>query len=387
MCGLVREAMAAGAIGLGSSTAEAHVGENGLPVASRLADKASSSRSRGRWASRGAASSRPRSAPRPRMEDLREIWRTSGRPVIWAAFFQRDDRPEYVPERLAVTEAFHRDGVEVLPQVSCRPLTMDFTMRNPYPFEGMPAWRSVMKRARVRAGSRVYGDAGLPRRAQGRPRREALRRLPRPLGSRPGAAHDAPRAQGARGPEPRRSRARHGQASGGRLARPRHRRRPRRGVPRGPAQHGREGRGRPHRPPAHADHAVGRGRAPVADVRRRATRARCSASGCAGSSACRSRPRSSASPTTRRAPIASRGAAGSRPATGPTSPSSIPPRWTPLPAEWVTRPARGRAALRLRARAASSGAWSTASRCSSAAASSSGRRARGRARSSARFDA
>jgi N-acyl-D-aspartate/D-glutamate deacylase len=35
MCSLVREAMAAGAIGLGSSTAEAHVGEGGLPVASR----------------------------------------------------------------------------------------------------------------------------------------------------------------------------------------------------------------------------------------------------------------------------------------------------------------------------------------------------------------
>src|SRR4029077_2593220 len=57
MCDLVREAMAAGAVGLraaapgreargaaaialGSSPAEAHVGEGGLPVASRLADKA-----------------------------------------------------------------------------------------------------------------------------------------------------------------------------------------------------------------------------------------------------------------------------------------------------------------------------------------------------------
>ena len=39
MARMVREAMAAGAIGLGSSTAEAHVGENGLPVASRMADK------------------------------------------------------------------------------------------------------------------------------------------------------------------------------------------------------------------------------------------------------------------------------------------------------------------------------------------------------------
>src|SRR5438105_14423536 len=38
MADVVREAMAAGAIGLGSSTAEAHVGDGGLPVPSRLAD-------------------------------------------------------------------------------------------------------------------------------------------------------------------------------------------------------------------------------------------------------------------------------------------------------------------------------------------------------------
>jgi hypothetical protein len=93
------------------------------------------------------------------MEDLGEIWRTSGRPVIWAAFFQRDDRPEYVPERLARTEAFHREGVEVRPQVSCRPLTMDFTMRNPYPFEGMPAWQQVMRRPESEWLA-VYRDPG-----------------------------------------------------------------------------------------------------------------------------------------------------------------------------------------------------------------------------------
>ena len=157
MSALVREAMAAGAIGLGSSTAEAHVGENGLPVASRLADKSEFLALTGAMGASGRGVFQATIGPKTTMEDLREIWRTSGRPVIWAAFFQRDDRPEYVPERLAITEAFHRDGAEVTPQVSCRPLTMDFTMKNPYPFEGMPAWQRVMKEPESRWLA-VYGD-------------------------------------------------------------------------------------------------------------------------------------------------------------------------------------------------------------------------------------
>ena len=154
---LVREAMAAGAIGLGSSTAEAHVGEGGLPVASRLADKAEILALTRAMGESGRGLFQATIGSKTTMDDLRDIWRTSGRPVIWAAFFQRDDRPEYVPERLAVTEAFHREGVEVLPQISCRPLTMDFTMRNPYPFEGMQAWRRVMAEPESRWLG-VYGD-------------------------------------------------------------------------------------------------------------------------------------------------------------------------------------------------------------------------------------
>ena len=330
MARMVREAMAAGAIGLGSSTAEAHVGENGLPVASRMADKSEFLALTRAMGESGRGLFQATIGSKTSMEDLGEIWRTSGRPVIWAAFFQRDDRPEYVPERLAITEAFHRDGVEVLPQVSCRPLTMDFTMRNPYPFEGMPVWRRVMGEPES-AWLGVYGNADFRARAQGRPRREALRRLPRSMGPRPGAARDAPGAQGARRGEPGRSRPAHGEASGGRLARSGHRRRARRGVPRGPAQHGREGRGRPHRPPAHADHPVGRGGASVAHVRCRVLEHAPRQVGARARTPVRSRPRSSASPTTRRAPIASPAAAGSRPATGPTSPSSIRPPWTRCP--------------------------------------------------------
>ena len=157
MCGLVQEAMAAGAIGLGSSTAEAHVGENRLPVASRLADPAEFLALTRAMGQSGRGVFQATIGGKTGLDELREIWRVSGRPVIWAAFFQRDDRPEYVPERLAATEAFHREGVEVVPQISCRPLTMDFTMKNPYPFEGMAAWRRVLAEPEARWLS-VYGD-------------------------------------------------------------------------------------------------------------------------------------------------------------------------------------------------------------------------------------
>jgi N-acyl-D-aspartate/D-glutamate deacylase len=157
MCGLVRQAMASGAIGLGSSTAEAHVGEGGLPVASRLADRAELLALTQAVGESGRGLFQVTIGAKTTLEDLREIWRVSGRPVIWAAFFQRDDRPEYVPEHLAATEAFHREGVEVRPQISCRPLTMDFTMRNPYPFEGMPAWQRVMREPESRWLA-IFGD-------------------------------------------------------------------------------------------------------------------------------------------------------------------------------------------------------------------------------------
>jgi N-acyl-D-aspartate/D-glutamate deacylase len=157
MADLVREAMAAGAIGFGSSTAEAHVGDGGLPVPSRLAGLDELKALTRAMGESGRGLLEITVGDMTSMEDLRDIHRESGRPVVWAAFFHRDDRPDYTADRLAWTERFHRDGIEVRPQVSCRPLTMDFTMWNPYPFEGMAAWRRVSARPESEWAA-VYAD-------------------------------------------------------------------------------------------------------------------------------------------------------------------------------------------------------------------------------------
>ena len=101
MAGLVREAMAAGAIGLGTSTAEAHVGDGGLPVPSRLADLDELKALTRAMGAGGHGLLEITVGSTTTLDDLRDIHRESGRPVVWAAFFHRDDRPEETTERLA----------------------------------------------------------------------------------------------------------------------------------------------------------------------------------------------------------------------------------------------------------------------------------------------
>ncbi len=159
MAGLTREAIRAGAIGLGSSTAEAHNGVGGLPVQSRLADfgefeallRAMGECGRGLFQITTGGGMSP--------EQLEVLHRSSGRPVCWAAFFHRDDAPETTIERLEWLDRLVARGEQIVPQVSCRPLTMDFTLRNPYPFEGLPCWQQVMRRP-VEEWAAVYAEPG-----------------------------------------------------------------------------------------------------------------------------------------------------------------------------------------------------------------------------------
>jgi N-acyl-D-aspartate/D-glutamate deacylase len=197
---LVREAMAAGAIGFASSTAEPHIGDGGKPVPSRLADfdellalvlAMAESRHGVFMMTVGSKTS---------MEHLKRLARESRRPVIWAALFHQNDKPERTWRALAWSEEAAAEGLTVRPQISCRPLIMDFTLRNPYPFEGLPSWQKVLPRPQTDwkqvYASRDFRDAlkadltppGAPRIFHGRWEdvRVATTRLPahRPLEGR-----------------------------------------------------------------------------------------------------------------------------------------------------------------------------------------------------------
>ena len=144
MAQLVREAMSVGAVGFASSTSPAHNGEGGFPMPSRLASdeemmaliKAMGEQGRGIYmVTKGGQ------MPVPFLEDMSA---QSGRPVMIAALLHNSTNPQAVFNDLqAITDANQR-GRRLIGQVSCCPLTMDFTFNSAYPVEGLQSWKPAL---------------------------------------------------------------------------------------------------------------------------------------------------------------------------------------------------------------------------------------------------
>jgi N-acyl-D-amino-acid deacylase len=144
MAQIVRGAMAAGAVGFASSTSPAHNGEGGLPMPSRLASDAEMMaliRAMGE-AGRGVYMvTKGGQMPVPFLEDMSA---QSGRPVMIAALLHNSTNPHAVFKDLDAITAANQRGRRLIGQVSCCPLTMDFTLASPYPVEGLQSWKPAL---------------------------------------------------------------------------------------------------------------------------------------------------------------------------------------------------------------------------------------------------
>ena len=141
---IVREAMQAGAVGFASSTSPAHNGEGGLPMPSRLADDREM---RALVTAMGECGhgvymlTKGGQTPVPFLESLAA---DSGRPVMVAALLHNSTNPQAVFNDLDAIAAANTRGHPLIGQVSCCPLTMDFTMQSPYPVEGLKSWKPAL---------------------------------------------------------------------------------------------------------------------------------------------------------------------------------------------------------------------------------------------------
>ena len=144
MQAIVREAMQVGAVGFASSTSPAHNGEGGLPMPSRLADDREMQGLVMAMAEGGHGVfmlTKGGDTPLPFLESLAA---DSGRPVMVAALLHNSTNPQTVFNDLDAITAANGRGHALIGQVSCCPLTMDFTMQSPYPVEGLVSWKAAL---------------------------------------------------------------------------------------------------------------------------------------------------------------------------------------------------------------------------------------------------
>jgi N-acyl-D-aspartate/D-glutamate deacylase len=141
---VVRDAMAHGAVGFASSTSPAHNGAGGLPMPSRLASDAEMAALVEAMGEGGRGVYMLTKGAHTKMSFLESLAAQGGRPVMVAALLHNGVAPRAVFDDLDAIAAANGRGHRLLGQVSCCPLTMDFTLASPYPVEGLASWRPAL---------------------------------------------------------------------------------------------------------------------------------------------------------------------------------------------------------------------------------------------------
>jgi N-acyl-D-aspartate/D-glutamate deacylase len=152
MARVLDDAMGAGAFGFSSTILPNHVGDQGRPLACRRASpdelRALSGvlRQRGRGAIEIALTAVTDRVSDDELATLTLLVEESRRPVTFLAVFARPGKaPGSHEEGLKrVAHLFGRD--RAVPQVSCRPLRVQFTLKNPFIFAGMTPWSQAFNR-------------------------------------------------------------------------------------------------------------------------------------------------------------------------------------------------------------------------------------------------
>jgi N-acyl-D-amino-acid deacylase len=143
MQAVVAEAMAGGAIGFASSSSPTHNGDRGRPVPSRVADLAElrALLQPLRTAKKGVVALLPGGVMAH--SDVFDLQREIGRPFTWTALLTVKGYP-YHEKVMEEHDAAWADGVEVWPQVSCRPLVFQMNLSEPFTLNMRPTFAALM---------------------------------------------------------------------------------------------------------------------------------------------------------------------------------------------------------------------------------------------------
>jgi N-acyl-D-aspartate/D-glutamate deacylase len=141
MRGIVAEAIDAGAIGFSTSRSQSHLGAYGKPVPSRAAALSEIWEVAGALGDAGKGTIEATWGPDLFVDELAQLSKDVGRPVSWAAIMSALNQPGYSDD---VSARVMAAGGEVYPQVACRPIVVQITLNDPFPFANVPAFAEIL---------------------------------------------------------------------------------------------------------------------------------------------------------------------------------------------------------------------------------------------------
>ena len=159
MADIVRQAMAAGAIGFSTSQAATHHAFDGRPIPSRLAAFSEIDALVGAMAESGRGIVQCTIGKTLFHDEMSELARRHDVPVTWTALLAGLSGPGSHKKHLVRTAEERAEGLNIVPQVACRPIMFDFDFGEPFPFEMRPLFGETMQTDR-QGKKAIYNDAG-----------------------------------------------------------------------------------------------------------------------------------------------------------------------------------------------------------------------------------
>jgi N-acyl-D-aspartate/D-glutamate deacylase len=159
MRAIVRDALRDGALGFATSRAPTHVGYQGKPVPSRLAGRAEIDALAGCLAEAGRGVMQCTIGGGLFFDEMEQLARAIGRPITWTALLGGAFGPTGHRGVLERMERLQDQGLRVLPQVTCRPLQVEFDWKNPLPFNPVGAFKPFLE-ADAAGRMRLLADPG-----------------------------------------------------------------------------------------------------------------------------------------------------------------------------------------------------------------------------------
>jgi N-acyl-D-aspartate/D-glutamate deacylase len=157
MRAIVREAVVAGAVGFATSKSPTHVGYEGRPVPSRVAELSEIEALAGALGELDRGIVQATAGPGFFVSEFGELVKRIRRPFTWTALLAGMMGPGSHKWMLEMNVELQRQNIPVIPQVSCRPLNFEFQMKEPFIFESMPLFQPISA-ADLEGKKRIYAD-------------------------------------------------------------------------------------------------------------------------------------------------------------------------------------------------------------------------------------